>query len=993
MPVVSDPISDRRVAMGRLAVVATVVAWLSYFIFWLTREFVDGGAVSTRSKVEAMIYLVVVTLLTASSLAYLVCRLGFFYRTREHARTPRAVIDQFFAESMPTMTVIVPSYREEERIIRCTLFSAALQEYPYLNVTLLIDDPPVANSARNRDLLETARRLPGEIEALLAVPSARFTEALELFENSTHHARPTGEHMDVLAGHFEYAVQWLSDLADETLIVDHSDVFYADHVIRGLASDFAMTGAALKAAAVEGATLSSERMLQFYRRLAWTFRARLTNFERKQYSNLSHDSNKAMNLNSYIGLMGGSYRDIDTVGGRVLLPASSAQRDLYVPEPDYVLTLDADSVLLPEYCLRLVYLMEQSQYQNVAVAQTPYSAFPGSATRLERIAGATTDIQHIVHQGMTYYGATFWVGANAVLRKRALDDVRETTHVGNWEIHRYIQDHTVIEDTESTIDLGLHGWTLLNYPERLSYSATPPDFGALAIQRRRWANGGLLILPKLRRQIKIRKSRGERSTFAESFLRLNYMASIGWSSLALVMLLAYPFNNALLLPLLALVPLPYFLAMANDLKSCGYKRLDIFRVYGLNLVLLPVNLAGVGNSIIQMIIGDKSVFGRTPKVSDRTIPNLLFIVSPYLMLGLAGFTLWRDLVGHRWDNGAYAALNSLLLCYAIVAYIGLRHSLTDTWFQLKARLYKPVKPVRQTGRMTPALGSGMQDLDWATVLHYGTIDASRRQTHVPTLTSPSTETKVLEAAVDSPAWIVGDVWHDDTDSSATRSFTWARRDVVFTTVFQSIWDLDTKTIVGFEAFSRFEDGRAPTDWLAEATARGSGLELELLLARAAISAAERLPDDAWVALNVSIEFVRSGTLLEQILDSSTRPVVLEIDGSELMGDDGKSVVSLRLPVGCRLSVSELSPSIDNAALVRSLRPAFAKLDRAWFESLEQSYASKDLIRSLVLAADAVGCTLITQGIETQDELDVLGDIGVTVGQGYYLGRPHQLTAG
>ena len=42
---------------------------------------------------------------------------------------------------------------------------------------------------------------------------------------------------------------------------------------------------------------------------------------------------------------------------------------------------------------------------------------------------------------------------------------------------------------------------------------------------------------------------------------------------------------------LALVPLPYFLAMANDLKSCGYKRLDIFRVYGLNLVLLPVVVA------------------------------------------------------------------------------------------------------------------------------------------------------------------------------------------------------------------------------------------------------------------------------------------------------------------------------------------------------------------------------------------------------------------
>ena len=173
------------------------------------------------------------------------------------------------------------------------------------------------------------------------------------------------------------------------------------------------------------------------------------------------------------------------------------------------MTLDADSVLLPEYCLRLVHLLEQQEYQDMAIAQTPYSAFPGSATRLERIAGATTDLQHIVHQGLTYYDATFWVGANAVIRKKALDQIAETSYIGDWEIKQYIKDRTVIEDTESTIDMGIHGWRLFNYPERLSYSATPPDFGSLCIQRRRWANGGLLILSKLHRQSRIRKAAGQ----------------------------------------------------------------------------------------------------------------------------------------------------------------------------------------------------------------------------------------------------------------------------------------------------------------------------------------------------------------------------------------------------------------------------------------------------------------------------------------------------
>ena len=120
----------------------------------------------------------------------------------------------------------------------------------------------------------------------------------------------------------------------------------------------------------------------------------------------------------------------------------------------------------------------------------------------------------------------------------------------------------MIEDTESTIDMGIHGWRLFNVPERLSYSATPPDFGSLCIQRRRWANGGLLILAKLHRQSRTRRGRGERTRFGELFLRWNYMASICWSSFSLLVLLAYPFNGTLISPVLGFVALPYFLAMA-----------------------------------------------------------------------------------------------------------------------------------------------------------------------------------------------------------------------------------------------------------------------------------------------------------------------------------------------------------------------------------------------------------------------------------------------
>ena len=56
--------------------------------------------------------------------------------------------------------------------------------------------------------------------------------------------------------------------------------------------------------------LNPQMFRRLYRRLVWTFSVRVSSFERKKYVSLSHEPNKAMNLNSYIGLMGGTYHEI-----------------------------------------------------------------------------------------------------------------------------------------------------------------------------------------------------------------------------------------------------------------------------------------------------------------------------------------------------------------------------------------------------------------------------------------------------------------------------------------------------------------------------------------------------------------------------------------------------------------------------------------------------------------------------------------------------------
>src|SRR5438093_8482306 len=265
--------------------------------------------------------------------------------------------------------------------------------------------------------------------------------------------------------------------------------------------------------------------------------------------------------------MGRHLREVQRAAGLHLEHCAKDVATWSVPDADYLLTLDADSIIVPDYAQRLVHYMSVPGNEWVAVAQTPYSTIPAAAGTLENIAGATTDIQYNIHQGFTAFGGTYWVGANALLRKRALEDIAQMDRERGYPITRFILDRTVIEDTESSIDLVSRGWQLYNYPERLAYSATPPDFGSLLIQRRRWANGGLIILPKLLSYLGRHVGRGRKA--AEGLVRCHYLTSITTANLGLLVMLALPLGDRVETLWLPLAALPYYFLYARDLCRIG----------------------------------------------------------------------------------------------------------------------------------------------------------------------------------------------------------------------------------------------------------------------------------------------------------------------------------------------------------------------------------------------------------------------------------------
>ena len=160
-------------------------------------------------------------------------------------------------------------------------------------------------------------------------------------------------------------------------------------------------------------------------------------------------------------------------------------------------------------------------------------------------------------------------------------------------------------------------------------------------------------------------------------MRLHYLVSITSVNFGLLLLLAFPITDSVGSFWLPLTAVPYFYLYGRDLRLMNYKGFDVFRVYALNLLLIPVNIGGVVKSLQQCLTKRKIPFSRTPKVTNRTP-----VLSGYVLAAILIFSQWT--AGAYWDfnngypsQGFFAAANALILGYALLVFVGFRNTLKD----------------------------------------------------------------------------------------------------------------------------------------------------------------------------------------------------------------------------------------------------------------------------------------------------------------------------
>lgn len=214
----------------------------------------------------------------------------------------------------------------------------------------------------------------------------------------------------------------------------------------------------------------------------------------------------------------------------------------------------------------------------------------------------------------------------------------------------------------------------------------------------------------------------------------------------------------------------------------------------------------------------------------------------------------------------------------------------------------------------------------------------------------------------------------------------------FRPVFQPIFDLDRNAAVGYEALTRFEDGRAPDVVFAEAEAVGLGLELETSTLQRIFATIEGMPFGAILSVNVSPELILSDRLVG-LLPSWRERLVLEVTEHVAIDDYPAILAAIESLRPVSLAVDDAGAGFASLRHIIELQPDFVKLDISLVRGIDTDPARQGLVAGMAYFATRTDRTLIAEGIETAEERDALRSLGVVLGQGYLLGRPAPLGRG
>ncbi|WP_417606512.1 EAL domain-containing protein [Oceanimonas baumannii] len=167
--------------------------------------------------------------------------------------------------------------------------------------------------------------------------------------------------------------------------------------------------------------------------------------------------------------------------------------------------------------------------------------------------------------------------------------------------------------------------------------------------------------------------------------------------------------------------------------------------------------------------------------------------------------------------------------------------------------------------------------------------------------------------------------------------------------------------------------------------------IEMILQQVAL---HDLPGQRW-AINLTPASLQQSSFLiwlERVLmrnSNVTASLVFELDEHVLEHQlsHGKRLIEMLRRSGARSAISKFGHGYGSFRLLKDIKPDYVKLDPELVRHLEDDSANQQFVRMIIDLAQRLGCHVVAEGVETEDQKRLLETMYIDGVQGYLVSKP------
>lgn len=222
--------------------------------------------------------------------------------------------------------------------------------------------------------------------------------------------------------------------------------------------------------------------------------------------------------------------------------------------------------------------------------------------------------------------------------------------------------------------------------------------------------------------------------------------------------------------------------------------------------------------------------------------------------------------------------------------------------------------------------------------------------------------------------------------------------------YQPLFELRTGRLAGAEALIRWDHPKRglvpPAEFIPAAEANGMIIPLGRWVAQEVVRQAarwhRRIPGEQGfaVAFNLSAAQLHDlelpGIIADALTASALPAAAIHVEITETAVVDNFTEAVARVDelrgLGIRVAIDDFGTGQSSLAYLQQFHADVLKVDRAFVQDIGH-VRGQALVAGIVRLANDLGALTVAEGIETEDQADLMRIMGCDLGQGYYYARP------